>query len=584
MQGDKVGSVRGKGRSLDALRLSTLASLEVLDTAPEEAFDRITAMAAELFDVPIALISLIDEDRQWFKSCVGVDIRETPLEVSICRHALDSDAVMVIKDARSDPRFSGNPFVQGEPHIRFYAGAPLIIANGLRIGTLSIMGPRPCETFSERESKFLAQLAAMVVDELKLRKLQRQAEIEAQKASDASSAKSEYLANTSHEIRTPLNAIIGISHILSRSDKVPLRERELIGTLHHSADLMMKQINELLDISKIESRTIELENIPFDVDVLVQEVVSMISVRAAEKGLSFTHDTSGLNDCRKFVGDPTRIRQILTNLCSNAIKFTDKGSVQLIAVCTPASDPTKKLLNFTVKDTGIGIAPAALKEIFEPYKQADSTITRQFGGTGLGLAISKSLSDLMHGHMSVRSKPGEGSTFTFKVPLPFERRAVELEEHDEHAHKTAQKLGRVLLVEDHEPNILVAKTFVEEFGFECDVAIDGMQAVAMVQKKAYDAVLMDVQMRGMDGFEATKAIRNWELQGERSRLPVIGLTAHAFRGDRERCLAAGMDDYLGKPFRPAELERKLLHHTRSKTKPTLQSPANSGTNLSDARA
>lgn len=385
-------------------------------------------------------------------------------------------------------------------------------------------------------------------------------------AEEANIAKSEFLANMSHEIRTPMNAVVGLSNILANSQPLTQKQKDYIQTLQLSADALLSLINDLLDISKIEARTVQLEEIEFDMARLMQEVISIMSLRAQEKNLFFR---ANLEQVRKrvFIGDPTRIRQIILNLCSNAVKFTHEGGVEIDVICTAHNDDIDDVC-IVVKDTGIGIAAENFDNVFHKFVQADTSINRRYGGSGLGLAITKTLVEIMSGTIKLESELGSGSKFTVCLPLKTE----EYQDKPEADYMTtptpseeAVQKAKILLVEDYMPNVLVASTFIEHFGYECDVANNGVEAFEKVKANSYGLVLMDVQMHGMNGLEATKLIREFEAgQAGGSRLPIIGMTAHALAGDRERCIGVGMDDYISKPFDPDELKNKLDHWFRDK--------------------
>ena len=381
-------------------------------------------------------------------------------------------------------------------------------------------------------------------------------------AESANIAKTEFLANMSHEIRTPMNAIIGLSNILAATSPLNQKQKDFLRTLQNSADGLLALINDLLDIAKIEAQSITLEEIPFNLSHMMQEVVSMMNVRAREKNLVFTVSDQISKD-RLFLSDPTRIKQIILNLCSNAVKFTDSGGVDITIRCRPHEQPGIELVQITVKDTGIGIAQKQLQTIFEKFVQADTSINRKYGGTGLGLAITKTLTEILGGTIAVESEQGKGSAFTVKLPLLYikqEKIEEDIAMASEEIKPSPLHQEKVLLVEDYEANILVATTYLEQFGYEYDLANDGLEAVEKFKVNRYGAILMDVQMHGMNGFDATALIRELEQQAGSKPTPIIGMTAHALAGDKERCLAAGMDDYLSKPFNPDELESKLSHY------------------------
>ena len=380
-----------------------------------------------------------------------------------------------------------------------------------------------------------------------------------QKAEEANIAKSEFLANMSHEIRTPMNAIVGIANLLALSKPLTPRQDDFVRTLNVSARSLLELINDLLDVAKIEAQTLEFEQVPFNLDALIREVSSMMAVRVREKGLDF-HVEDECAKGRLFVGDPARMRQIILNLCSNAVKFTETGHVGIIVGCHAGDEEGVESISVRVEDTGIGIASAKLDAIFDKFVQADNSITRRYGGTGLGLAITRTLVEALGGSIKVESVEHKGSAFT--VTLPMRVAEGKAGGEDEARHEPAAALAHgdrrtALLVEDHDPNVLVATSFLEAFGFDTDVAGNGLEAYEMVKARTYDVVLMDVQMPGMNGFDSTQLIRQYERRQGLAPVRIIGMTAHAMAGDRERCLAAGMDDYIAKPFEPKALEALL---------------------------
>lgn len=366
-----------------------------------------------------------------------------------------------------------------------------------------------------------------------------------------------------------MNVVLGLSNILSMSSPLSEKQKEYIKTLQLSAESLLAIINDLLDISKIETENYELESIPFVLSELIEEIVTIMSVKAKEKKLEFKTELAGIQD-KEFVGDPTRIRQILTNLCGNAIKFTESGTITLKVQGFQNVITGEEDIYITVEDTGIGISSDKLETIFDKFTQADSSINRKYGGTGLGLSITKNFVEMMKGKISVESIVGNGTSFTVYLPLALKRIIAEevpkqatvsslpkIIEKDAPAATGSNDNACVLLVEDYQPNALVAGLYLEQFGFNHDVAENGLTAIEKFKQKEYHAILMDVQMHGLDGYQTTQEIRKFEKSAHKKRIKIIGMTAHALPGDKERCLEAGMDDYLPKPFNPEELRAKL---------------------------
>ena len=377
-------------------------------------------------------------------------------------------------------------------------------------------------------------------------------------AEAANLAKSEFLANMSHEIRTPMNAVIGLVRILAITEPLSARQKEFISTLQTSGDSLLALINDLLDFARLEEGAIELEQLGFNIKELVQKVMTIMMMRAKEKNLKLLFDASRLTHAN-YLGDPLRIQQVLTNLVSNAIKFTESGYVKIILFDVPsASDPLYADLHIQVVDSGIGIPEKKLPLIFDKFTQADASTTRKYGGTGLGLAICKALVERMYGTIEASSNANEGSVFTVILPLQISKNeevmSYELAAADVGAMPTATDTkNRILLVEDHAPNILVATTLLDQFGYSYDVATTGMNAIQKFQNNKYALIFMDVQIPGMDGIETTRRIRSLEKASGQEPSTIIAMTAFAQAGDREKFLKSGMDDYLSKPYQPEEL-------------------------------
>ncbi len=439
---------------------------------------------------------------------------------------------------------------------------PLKDGHGEIIG---VMGTSIDITLRKRAEDELRQVNAT----LESRISERTAELEAarKEAETANQSKSAFLANMSHEVRTPMNGILGLAELL-RQTELTAEQRDWLETLKDSSEALLRLLNDVLDISKVEAGRMVLEEASFDLRRELGGAISLMAAKAMQKGLPLHLEVADTVPAT-LLGDAFRLRQILTNLLGNAIKFTDAGRIEVRVAEEPGAAAGHVRLRMSVHDTGIGIPEGHLAKIFTPFTQADSSVTRRFGGSGLGLSICARLAEMMHGHAWAENRPGGGSIFHVvcefssdgAMPSPDQASPV-----DDGAD-SARKSRRILLVEDNLVNQKVALALLLRRGHAVEVAHHGEEALAALALNAFDIVLMDVQMPVMDGLEATRRIRAREVQNNLPRQFIVAMTASAMRGDRDICLAAGMDGYIAKPFQATELYEKVESAPVKKAQP-----------------
>lgn len=550
-------------------RLDALSECGVLDTAPEADFDNLTRLAADICGCPIAYVALVDSDRQWFKSRVGLTACQTGRSVAFCAYVVAQASPLIIEDASRDPRFADNPLVTGEPFVRFHAGFPLILSDGAAIGTFCVADTVP-RKLNERQIEVLGHLASQARSQLELRRMiehlkrseeslrtsHDDLEIHHARAQSAARAKGVFLTNMSHEIRTPMTAILGFTDLLASAATADERAAHA-EVVRHNAQHLLGVIDDVLEVANLDSDSLTLSSLECDPRRVLTEMQAHASQLARAKRLMYeTIVRPDVPHCVRT--DPNRLRQIVLYLTTNALKFTEAGGVRVELDAAPTSIARRTALTIRISDTGAGISDERLDRLFKPFAWGDDSASRDKGGTGLGLYIARRLCRLMGGDLTVESQPGKGSTFTATIIVqPVASTPVVIPTPADNAPPPSDARGlreaSVLVVEDGLDNQRLLKSFLTRASAKVTIARDGQEALDLVLRGeapiSHDLILMDMQMPRVDGYEATRRLREAGI-----KTPIIAVTSHALAGEREKCLQCGCDDYQIKPIdRPALL-------------------------------
>jgi len=532
--------------------MDLLRELKVLDAPAEEVFDNLTRLAIDLFGVPVALISIVDfeNDRQFFKSSCGLAepwsvCRETPLSHSFCRHVVTNDRPLVISNARQDPVVKDNEAIETLGVIA-YMGVPIHGPDAKAVGALCVIDEQPRE-WTEAELANLQRLAGAVTDQIKLRAARRCADRKAHEAEAANRAKTSFLATMSHEIRTPLNGVIGMASAL---EKTPLTEeqRGMLDVISNAGTHLGHLVDGVLDLARIESDSIEMQSDLFEGGNLLREVCAMMRANAEAKSLRLMVDIASSVDAA-LRGDPVRVRQVVMNLISNALKFTDAGVITLQADVEDGGNGDR-VLAISVTDTGPGVPDDQKSRIFERYGQGSHTEGMERGGVGLGLAISRAICGLHGGDLTVGDAPGGGAVFTasFAVGRRVAETAAPDPGQDHPEGSPAQPALTLLVAEDNLMNRKVLEALLGTFPVTVVFAADGREALDLLQRETFDGALIDINMPVMNGIECVRAYRRHEAETGRPALPLIAFSANVMAEQVAGYLRDGFDHHLPKPI------------------------------------
>lgn len=530
-------------------RLGILRELEILDTTNESSLDELTALAAEVLGIPIVLISLVDKDRQWFKSKVGMDASETPRNISFCGHAILDTKTLIVEDASKDLRFFDNPLVVGAPHVTFYAGVPLEVG-GEFIGTFCAIDSQK-RVITSRQKELLELIARQVQTQLKhrysvitskklnLKLLDLTLEIETEKNKLAafSKNKANFYSQMNHEIRTPLQSLLGSLELLRKAEDSKSRQ-EYEKSAAACAEFLLTVTNDLLDLGKIESDSIDMVSSNFSLSDLLErlKLITMSMFSGKDIKVQFNHQhPEGI----WIYGDKNRLTQVFLNLISNAFKYTDRGEIEIKTIY----HMEKQKLEFSVTDSGIGIPDAVLKNIFNQYYRVDHGDKKERPGTGIGLYLVKRLTEKMNGKITVESKVGIGSCFLIDVPAGISN------EESNHSSKCSSGLPpnlKILVADDNMMILKITKKMLEQSGATVDFAYNGKDAAEKAAASDYDLILMDTNMPILDGLQATAAIRKSDAKRAQEGKSLVIISYSANAGDSVEG-AALYDGFILKP-------------------------------------
>lgn len=543
---DKYGALSEK----ESKRVAALMSYQQMGTPAEEEFDNLTGLAALICNMPLAFISLIDHDTQWFKGRHGTSHTHTPRDLAFCNYTIMQEDVLEIPDTHLDDRFKSNPFVTGEPFLRYYAGIPLINPEGFVLGTFCVLDVKPGRLSAEQK-KALEMLARQAGALMELKR-SRLAITEAwERAEESRKSKEEFLANINHEIRTPLNGIIGMTGLLGHT---PLshEQKDYVDTIRSCGNTLMNVLGDILDFGKLESGQMELQMHNFSLREIIEEALDPLASQISQKNLSLSYHTD--EDVPDYIfSDSVRLRQILTQLVSNAIKFTPAGEITVnISRSKDTGETGKIALQFAIKDSGIGIDQDKLRLIFKSFTQLESGNSRRYRGAGLGLALAQRLVSIMEGTIWAESDPGVGSSFYFTITAGIASEA----QFSDTPEKMKLLMGKnLLVVDDDNTNLKVIRKQCENWGMVVHTAQNAVEGLGLLQLHHYQAVVLDMMMPELDGLDMAEHIKE---DPRLSHVPVILYSSVGFFPERRAHLRAHFHTVLEKPLKYSLLRNTLI--------------------------